>query len=180
MVSNLPPKTEIEDMFKELEVKPVDLPVKPEQPKAPEVISEKPTEVHQEKTREPLKLEENPVTLEQPVATLSGSAIAPQTSESPLYHSVERVLEEDLADVYFQLPKGEQAAFKKKGEATASAISRLLTAAKVKIKEVFKLILGWLSLIPHADKYFLEQEAKIKTDKLMAIRDKKINQASKQ
>jgi hypothetical protein len=39
----------------------------------------------------------------------------------------------------------------------------------IKAKEVLKLIVIWLRFIPHVNKYFLEQESKIKTDKILDL-----------
>ena len=41
---------------------------------------------------------------------------------------------------------------------------------KVKVKEIVKLIIEWLKIIPGASRYFLEQEAKIKTDKILKLK----------
>ena len=50
----------------------------------------------------------------------------------------------------------------------------MVSAAKVHSKKILKAIVGWLKMIPGVNKFFLEQEAKIKTDKiLLAVEDKK-------
>ena len=40
---------------------------------------------------------------------------------------------------------------------------------RVKVKRVLELIYEWLKTIPGVNKFFLEQEAKIKTDEIMEL-----------
>jgi HSP90 family molecular chaperone len=83
---------------------------------------------------------------------------------------VEKIMEEDLADAYKALPPVTQQEFKLAGERTAYAIRELLQKTHVKIKKIFKLLLAWLLLLPGVNRYFLEQEAKIKADKILALK----------
>jgi hypothetical protein len=83
---------------------------------------------------------------------------------------VEKILAEGLEEDYKKLPPIVQQEFKLKGEQTASKISELLKATKVKIKSIFRLILEWLSLLPNVNRFFLEQEAKIKTDRVINLK----------
>ena len=83
---------------------------------------------------------------------------------------IEKILEEDLAETYFRLEPELRQKFKTKGEKTALKISELLGQAKVRVKNIFRLILDWLKLIPGVNKFFLIQEAKIKTDRIMKLR----------
>ena len=85
---------------------------------------------------------------------------------------VEKILEEGLSDAYNQLSPIAKQEFKIKGEKTAAKISELLRSAHVKVKKIIKLIIEWLRLLPGINKFFLEQEAKIKTDKILALKDK--------
>lgn len=80
---------------------------------------------------------------------------------------VERTLEDNLSDIYFKLDIGTRAKFKAKGEETAAKINALMESAKVKARTVLDLIREWLKMIPGVNRFFLEQEAKIKTDRLM-------------
>lgn len=83
---------------------------------------------------------------------------------------VEKILAEGLEEDYKKLPPIVQQEFKLKGEQTASKISELLKTSKVKIKNIFRLILEWLSLLPNVNRFFLEQEAKIKTDRILNLK----------
>jgi hypothetical protein len=83
---------------------------------------------------------------------------------------VEAVLSEGLEEIYRQLSPDERAAFRRKGEETAKDIQALLLEAKVNVKKVFDAIRDWLKLLSdRANKFYLEQEAKIKMDKLLLL-----------
>ena len=103
-----------------------------------------------------------------PVKAPLAPAVAPPVEEE-LAKVVGNILEEDLDVLYRELTPEEQEVIKKKGEETAQKISALLTAAKIKAKKIITLIVAWLRLIPKVNKYFIEQEAKIKTDKILAL-----------
>lgn len=83
---------------------------------------------------------------------------------------VEKIMEQGLTDAYKTLPPVKQQEFKIAGERTAYAIRQLLTKTHVKIKKIFKLLFAWLRLLPGVNRYFLEQEAKIKADKILALK----------
>lgn len=112
------------------------------------------------------RVEQAPTTV---VITAPATA-APAPVKDPLTKKIDTILEEDLAEVYFKMTPAEQAAFKTKGEETTSKIKVLLGKTTVVAKDILKLIVEWLRLIPGVNKYFLEQEAKIKTDKILQIK----------
>ncbi|OQA36882.1 MAG: hypothetical protein BWY53_00192 [Parcubacteria group bacterium ADurb.Bin326] len=86
------------------------------------------------------------------------------------YSNIEKILEEDLAGIYMNLSPKDQQNFKEKGEETAQAIFDMVyRRAKVQIRKVVDLIRRWLKTIPGINKYFLEQEAKIKADRIAEI-----------
>lgn len=86
-----------------------------------------------------------------------------------LEEEIDDILEEDLKELYVAMPPDKQAEFRQKGEETRSKIRQLVSAAKVNAKKVFALIRGWLKIIPGVNRFFLEQEAKIKTDKILFV-----------
>ncbi len=106
---------------------------------------------------------------ELPSAPAVTAPISP--AKSPVLEKIEDVLEEDLEDIYFQLPQEKQAEFAQKGEQTANQIEILLGHVKVNFGKILDLIKNWLRFIPGVNKYFLEQEAKIKTDKIIKIKE---------
>lgn len=88
--------------------------------------------------------------------------------------AIDNILAEGLNDIYLKMKPAEQAAFKKKGEETVAKINELLGQAKVKAAKIIDLIRSWLKLIPGINRFFLEQEAKIKTDKIIRLKDKNL------
>jgi len=83
---------------------------------------------------------------------------------------IEKILEEGLQEPYEKLSPVAKQEFKLKGEETASKIRELLDATRVKAKKILRLILEWLILLPGVNHFFLEQEAKIKTDHVLALK----------
>ncbi|MFH1947449.1 MAG: hypothetical protein ABIJ23_04830 [Candidatus Magasanikbacteria bacterium] len=83
---------------------------------------------------------------------------------------VEKVMEEDLGDAFLELTPIQKQEFKIKGEQVAFEIRDLLKKTHLKAKTIFKLIFEWLKMLPGINKFFLEQEAKIKTDKILALK----------
>lgn len=103
------------------------------------------------------------------------TAVSAPTSDATvqkdeLMVQIEDILEEGLGDLYEGMPEYLQIEFKKKGEETAFKIRKLLEASKVKVKKILHLILDWLKMIPGVNKFFLEQESKIKTDKIIRLK----------
>ncbi len=93
--------------------------------------------------------------------------IAPTSKQQK---QVENILVEGMSEIYLSLTPQKRREFKKAGEETAKKISQLLTKAKINIGEIIKLIKKWLMLIPGVNKYFLEQEAKIKADEIIKLK----------
>lgn len=83
---------------------------------------------------------------------------------------VEKVMEEGLKEAFQELNPIQRQEFKIKGEETALQIRVLMKAAHVKVKQIFRLIVEWLKMLPGVNRFFLEQEAKIKTDKIMELK----------
>ena len=75
-----------------------------------------------------------------------------------------------------QMTPVQQMQFRQKGEETASKIEKLLLDVKVKIKEVLNLLREWLKVIPGVNKFFIEQEAKIKADRILNLHEQKHKQ----
>lgn len=83
---------------------------------------------------------------------------------------IESILSEGLEKMYLEMTPEKQQEFKQVGEETAQKINLLLSSAKVKMKRVIDLIRGWLSLLPGVNKFFLEQETKIRVDKITKLK----------
>lgn len=128
-------------------------------------------------------VEQAPANIEAPQATPSDSAssttqisavqqklLASQAANDPrlkMLKEVESILSDGLKDIYTALPADHKQSFKQKGEFVANAITDLIIRGGVKVKMVWKLITDWLGSLPGMNKYFLEQEIKIKTDRVM-------------
>ena len=115
------------------------------------------------------KSEKLPPEIERDMAPASVGAPGIDITDSPLHQNVEAILEDDLEELYFSMNEQQQEKFKKKGEQTASQIVKLIKAGKATFRKIFKLILSWLKFIPGVNKYFLEQEAKIKSDRVLEL-----------
>jgi hypothetical protein len=132
--------------------------------KAPDSSFEKP------KTNEAQKIEN---TIQSPsVSTQAKISVSPVKSfQEKRALEIDNILSEGLHDVFLKMGPVRQKEFKAAGELTASKISLLLDKGKVKVAKIIDLIKAWLQLIPGVNKFFLEQEAKIKADKIMSIKD---------
>ena len=75
-------------------------------------------------------------------------------------------------DFYFKMDEDARQEFKVTGEQTAAKIEQLLGRSRVRARAIFKLIIAWLKIIPGVNKLFINQEAKIKTDKIMRLTSK--------
>ena len=112
-----------------------------------------------------------------------GSALANDVSQAQganynseiILEKVEEILSKDMDHVFLSMDASTQLAFKQKGEETAQKINTILKSTKVKFNEVLNLIIDWLKIIPKVNKYYLEQEAKIKADAIIKLHSKNDN-----
>lgn len=91
-------------------------------------------------------------------------------NQSELAKEIEDILESGLEDLYMKMPKDKQIQFRQKGEDVSNKIATLLQGVKVKTSKILSLIMSWLSIIPGVNKFFIRQEAKIKTDKIITLK----------
>lgn len=135
---------------------------KPEFVRLPE--AEKPSETA------PIKETEKVAPLpEKPVLAPQAAVKPPTIKKDPVLGQVENILEENLKEIYLNLPAAVQKKFHDKGDEVTTKIYKMIVEFKAKAKKFLKLIRRWLKLIPGINRFFLEQEAKIKTDKLMML-----------
>ncbi|MFH1253381.1 MAG: hypothetical protein V1664_03570 [Candidatus Uhrbacteria bacterium] len=102
-----------------------------------------------------------------PATPIAITPAVPVLPKDEIVQEIEELLSEDLTDLFLKMKPEDQEAFRLKGEETASKIRVLLSAAKVNVKKILFLICDWLKMIPGVNRFFLEQEAKIKTDKIL-------------
>lgn len=91
------------------------------------------------------------------------------SQKSEFLLQVENILSNGLGGVYNQMEPGLKQRFKNKGEEIARKIERMATQGKTKVSKIIAWIKEWLKLIPGVNRFFLEQEAKIKTDKIISM-----------
>lgn len=94
------------------------------------------------------------------------------SEKSVVLKEIERILSEGMEETYKNLPDNLKRAFKEKGEETASKIEQLISQAKVIVHKIVDLIKMWLLMIPGVNKFFIEQETKIKTGKILELAEK--------
>lgn len=152
---------------------------------APSVPHEAPAVSTPEQQRSVEQQQPAPVEVQQPVevpkpgARASTSTQAPATPAAPIAQpktqarqDIANVLSEGLTQVYQGMTPQEQQAFRVAGEQAASQIEAMMKGFHATARAVLGIIRQWLRLIPRVNKYFLEQESKIKTDKMMSLQRK--------
>ena len=92
--------------------------------------------------------------------------------QDPQIQKIEKILESGLNDSYSRLSPIAKQEFKLRGEQAAFKINELLKHTHVKAKKIVRLILDWLKMLPGINRFFLEQEAKIKTDQILSLKKK--------
>ncbi|MBI2411416.1 MAG: hypothetical protein HYV32_06005 [Candidatus Kerfeldbacteria bacterium] len=106
--------------------------------------------------------------VQQPVAPVA--PIVPVKTAARV--DIESILSDGLTKIYQSMTPEEQLKFRTKGEESASAIEQMMTTFSATARRVLQLIRDWLATIPRVNKYFLEQESKIKTDRMMKLQRK--------
>src|SRR3989344_7811193 len=123
------------------------------QPEQPETASELPS------------AELPSVTVAAPAATVATLPTAPILR----LREIENVLSEGLDSLYASLSQADKQRFRAAGEGVARQIIALVDQGKASLTRVRKLIIKWLRLLPGVNRFFLEQEAKIKADRVLAL-----------
>lgn len=119
---------------------------------------------------------EMPAMASQPVGEIAPMQEQPantvQHHEAPkdeLLEKVESVMSRGLMDVYKEMSADKQAVFKTAGEEAAKRIREMLASGKPRRYTTMKLLGTWLKTIPKVNRYFLEQEVKLKTDDIQDL-----------
>lgn len=86
-----------------------------------------------------------------------------------LTKEIEEIMSDGLAEAFTTLSPVEQQEFKLKGEETAFQIRQMMSETKIKVRKIFLLLIEWLRFLPGVNTFYLEQEAKIKADKIMSL-----------
>lgn len=83
---------------------------------------------------------------------------------------IDDILASGLNEIFLSLSPDKQKELKEKGEETVKKINKVLNKTKVNLGKIVKIIKKWLSIIPGVNRFFLEQEAKIKADKIIKLK----------
>ncbi len=146
----------------EQSVTPDQAPVTPEV-QDPSVGKEKAFEQYKEVDDE--HPEQSPYVIKQAKPTKDDQAQVQVKSKS--IQDIEELLAGDLQDMFARMTPQQQQEFREKGEEVAKEIDSLAGRAKLTARKVLHLIRDWLKIIPGINKFFLEQEAKIKTEEVI-------------
>jgi len=101
------------------------------------------------------------------VTDAQGSVLSVPRDEVVL--EVEKILEDGLGDYYQHMPEEAKTRFHAKGQEIAVQLAGMVRTLRVQVKKALELIKRWLKTIPGVNKFFLEQESKIKTDRIVAL-----------
>ena len=131
----------------------------PERP-VPEGRPEQEPAKEQEPTREAPAVVESAEKPSEPAASVAPDVPeptpAPVAPDKDEYHvKLERLLEDDLVDIYVSMPPQARQKFKEAGEETAVKLRQMLETPKLVFKAVHDLIVKWLRMIPRVNRYFL-------------------------
>jgi hypothetical protein len=85
---------------------------------------------------------------------------------------IDAYLSEGLSETFLAMPPAKQKIFKEEGELAAKKINVLLDATKVNVGKIITIIKNWLKIITGINRFFLDQEAKIKADKIIKMKNK--------
>lgn len=93
---------------------------------------------------------------------------------------VEKILEDGLGNFVETMPEDARQRFLAKGREVSTSIAVMVRSFKVELRSVIHLVREWLMTIPSVNRYFLEQEAKIKTDRIITLAKNRKQQAEHQ
>lgn len=120
-----------------------------------------------EKAKETIKSQAEKIAT--PIVPISSAV---PTWQQKRMEAIDNILAEGLNEVFLKMNPNQQKEFKKKGEEITLKINELLNKTKVNVRKIIDLIKSWLKMIPGVNSFFLEQEVKIKADKILKIKDK--------
>lgn len=96
---------------------------------------------------------------------------APAVPKTHVRKEIESVLAEHINTMLAGMDEQQKTQFKMQANETASSIEGLVNTAKATAKKVIRLITDWLKLIPGVNMYYIEQEAKIKADRILELQN---------
>ncbi|MBP9762969.1 hypothetical protein KBD34_05145 [Patescibacteria group bacterium] len=160
----------------------------PEAPKAPEVVpapspefTPSPPPLSQEALPQEPQLEAEAVqvapapvdiTAHEPADDqLAATPAAPAIAIPPdkVAEDVDTILKDGLEEAVAAMPEDAKQRFWQKGKEIGALVADMVRHYKVEVKRVLHLLKEWLISIPGVNRFFLEQEAKIKTDRILDL-----------
>ena len=137
--------------------------------------TEQVVEKQAEKEKALEKIETKKILLKTKAAPINTGVVPLEVTEPDSYEqkqikAIEDIMSSGLDKNFLDMSQAERMRFKSEGEKTALKINSLLSKARVSADKIVKLIKNWLKLIPSVNRFFLEQEAKIKTDQISKIK----------
>lgn len=121
------------------------------------------------------KEEENDKVLAPEKKAIEVAGLSAQSSTTAIQkrreEAIDKILADGLGDIFLKMSPAKQKEFQIKGEETVKKISLLLNEARVSVSKIVELIKKWLKLIPGVNKFFLEQETKLKVDKIIKMKN---------
>ncbi len=105
---------------------------------------------------------------EAPARSTSRESVVSELNQEN-YRKIEEILEADLAEAFSQMPPAVQADFKETGETVIREILKFLPRPEKKSGKINDMIANWLKKIPKVNRFFVIQEAKNKTEAILAV-----------
>lgn len=110
------------------------------------------------------------VPVNQPIiGSTQNTVVQSKADQQLVLEKVEKILAEDMDKIFLSLDVKQQVDFKKRGEEISLKIVKLLQKSSVSFNKIVNLVISWLRIIPNVNKFYLEQEAKIKADRIMRL-----------
>ena len=100
--------------------------------------------------------------------------VAQTVQKEPELLELEEILSNGMTDLFLALPPDRKQAFKDGGEEAARKIQHLIGHGKATARRIFDIIRHWLRGLPMINRFFLEQEAKMKTDEIVDYVERKM------
>ncbi|MFW0862221.1 MAG: hypothetical protein ACKKL6_01410 [Candidatus Komeilibacteria bacterium] len=146
--------------------------IKFEQPVSPDKVNETKVEAKPEKVTEKISEQSSNTPVSAKKVEPKAKPVAKPIAKDPQVQEIENILAAGLGDYYTSLNPVEQKKFKESGEEVAKEVNSILQRAVIKVEEIIGVIRKWLGSVPGLNKFFVEQSAKIKADKILISRRK--------
>lgn len=99
------------------------------------------------------------------------TAVSAEVPSDEVVEDVQQIMEEGLEEALTAMPEDARQRFLQKGKEIGLLIADMVRQYKVEVKQVLRLLKEWLTTIPGVNKFFLEQDAKIKTDRILELEE---------